>query len=164
MTSKFKVGDKVRGDNDYYGVTDRNMTMAEVTRVSDSGDYIDVKVLSHVDSEYIGETFMSLNTKYFKLVKDFTKADLKEGDIVTLRNGKVGLYSEDMSIDGLTIFNIEDDLTNNGSCKEELDIVKVERPVSYTTVYEREENAKEMTLKEICEALGYEVKIVKEDN
>ena len=47
---------------------------------------------------------------------------------------------------------------------ENNDIMKVERPVMYHTVFERDETVKEMTLDEICKALGYEVKIIKEED
>ncbi len=95
---------------------------------------------------------------------NFTKTDLQEGDKLTLRNGSVGYYSSDMNIDDLKEKHIEKDLTNNGYAGSELDIVKVERPSSYVTVYEREKNGvKEMTVEEISKELGYEVKIVKGD-
>lgn len=92
--------------------------------------------------------------------KKMRKSDLKYGDKLTLRNGAVGYYEEDMDIAGLEMHNIKNDLTNNGVSHEVLDIVKVERPV-YTTIFEREEEVKEMTVAEISKALGYNVKIVK---
>lgn len=94
----------------------------------------------------------------------FTKSDLRYGDKLTLRNGVSGFYrNEETYIDGLDEDNINDDLTNNGVCGSRLDIVKVERPRKYKTVYEREEEEKvrEMTVEEISKALGYEVKVVK---
>ena len=91
----------------------------------------------------------------------FTKSDLRYGDKLTLRNGKVGIYTGDETyIDGLCNCHINNDLTNNGSCGSELDIVKVERPRKYKTVYEREK-VREMTVEEISKELGYEVKVVK---
>lgn len=90
----------------------------------------------------------------------FTKSDLRYGDKLTLRNGVSGFYrNEETYIDGLYEDNINDDLTNNGDCGSRLDIVKVERPRKYKTVYEREK-ARKMTVKEISEALGYEVEVV----
>lgn len=41
-------------------------------------------------------------------------------------------------------------------------IIKIERP-NYYSVYEKEQHPKEMTIKEISEILGYDVKIVKEN-
>ena len=98
---------------------------------------------------------------------EFKKDDLKNGDIVTLRNGDrlVFVGSEDfidLSDDNdnclSDICDLEDDLTHYSY--EDSDIVKIERPVEYTTVFTRGE-VKEMTVEEISKALGYEVKVVK---
>ena len=98
---------------------------------------------------------------------EFKKDDLKNGDIVTLRNGDrlVFVGSEDfidLSDDNdnclSDICDLEDDFTHESY--EDSDIVKIERPVEYTTVFKREE-VKEMTVEEISKALGYEVKVVK---
>lgn len=92
----------------------------------------------------------------------FKKSDLRDGDKITFRNGKAGIYTGDETyIDGLCNCHINNDLTNNGSRGSELDIVKVERPRKYKTVYEREK-VREMTVEEICKALGYEVKVVED--
>lgn len=91
----------------------------------------------------------------------FKKSDLRDGDKITFRNGKAGIYTGDETyIDGLCNCHINNDLTNNGSRGSELDIVKVERPRKYKTVYEREK-VREMTVEEISKELGYEVKVVK---
>lgn len=42
-------------------------------------------------------------------------------------------------------------------------IIKIEVP-TYETLYDSSEEVKEMTMDEICKALGYNVKIVKEEN
>lgn len=93
-------------------------------------------------------------------IVEFTKANLQIGDKLTLRNGEVGYYEDKMSIGGLCENQIKEDLTNDGSMGKELDIIKVERP-TYTTMYEREVEVKEMTIEEISKELGYEVKVVK---
>ena len=91
---------------------------------------------------------------------EFKKDDLKNGDIVTLRNGDrlVFVGSEDfidLSDDNdnclSDICDLEDDFTHESY--EDSDIVKIERPVEYTTVFKREE-VKEMTVEEISKALG----------
>lgn len=96
-----------------------------------------------------------------------SKDDLKNGDIVTLRNGDRLVFVNgedfiDLSDDNdnclSDIRDLEDDLRHDSY--EDSDIVKVERPVEYTTVFTREE-VKEMTVEEISKALGYEVKVVK---
>lgn len=71
----------------------------------------------------------------------FTKKDLKVGDIITLRNGKKGKWNgEKFQVRDtcwLNEYNIENDLTNNGCCGSELDIVKVERQFKTEVVYKR---------------------------
>lgn len=96
----------------------------------------------------------------------FEKCDLQNGDILTDREGYISvyqdgeLYGETIEFDGL-----ENDLTAN--CKfynEKDDIVKVERPIKFETVFERkEEEVKEMTMEELCEHFGCQIKIVKEE-
>lgn len=88
----------------------------------------------------------------------FTKQDLKVGDRITLRNGSSRILDGYM-IGTLTYDEINEDLTNSGYLGSCLDIVKVERPKKYKTIYEREK-ARKMTVKEISEALGYEVEVV----
>ena len=71
----------------------------------------------------------------------FTKSDLKDGDIVTKRNGEkrtlVGKYLHNVKrASPLTYYT--EDLKDAGGLKEH-DIIKVERPVKYETVFERKE-------------------------
>ena len=96
-----------------------------------------------------------------------TKKDLKDGDIVTLRNGDRLILCDENFID-LSDENhnwisdldcLNNDLTYYNENDEENDVIKVERPVKYETVFEREE-VKELTVDEISEKLGYKVKVV----
>lgn len=107
-------------------------------------------------------------------LKDISKKEeLKEGDIVTLRNGdkliytpNSGEYSNDFQDIGdnnnylCDLSDLKDDLTYNGTDRDS-DIVKVERPVRIETVFERKDKAREMTVEEISKELGYDIKIVK---
>lgn len=74
--------------------------------------------------------------------KQFTKADLKDGDIVIYRNGNKrtvisnNLIAEDGYI-GKYLSEYNDELKGKGYNGS--DIVKVERPVKYETVFERKE-------------------------
>lgn len=114
----------------------------------------------------------------FEMNKQFTKKDLKNGDVVLRRNGNVDVVILDMGCllnqhhGGFYLSNINDDLTSVVS--DDWDIIAVRRltsPVGIdfrvfeydrgTLVYERKE-VEEMTLEEVCKALGKEVKIVKE--
>lgn len=110
---------------------------------------------------------------------------LKSGDIVVLRNGdkcKVFLDYKTKHYGKGIISNIVEKYFNGlieydnqliCSLSPLLDIVQIYRPRydsdvmsinldNYKLVWERKE-IKEMTMKEICEALGYDVKIKKED-
>lgn len=105
---------------------------------------------------------------------EFTKDDLKEFDIVEFRNGRQACVVNDyvfgqLSIGGFSAVTWLDDLTDRGT--DIYDIMKVYRPTDslpldkskwkdLPVVYERTE-VKEMTVEEISEALGYEVKVVK---
>jgi len=109
--------------------------------------------------------------------KKFTIWNLKEGDIITLRNGDRLIYleNENGSFADLTLEN--DNLVSNlfdfsdnlkfiadtrpiGVKKEKYDIIKVKRPILYNTIYEENENRKQMTIKEIEKALGYKIEII----
>lgn len=108
--------------------------------------------------------------KELKLVEEIMKKkDLKNGDIVTLRNGdRLVLCDEcfnDLSGDYSNrlcdLDELRDDLTYKAwDDDSSSDIVKVERPVKYETVFERGEEVKELTVDEISEKLGYKVKVV----
>lgn len=98
----------------------------------------------------------------------FNKGDIKEGDIITLRNGDRLLIDADKDVSDLSGKNnnpvyslhcFENDMTYR-SRNSNYDIVKVERPVEYSIVYDKEP-VREMTVEEISKALGYEVKVVK---
>ena len=109
--------------------------------------------------------------------KEFTKDDLRDFDIVLRRDGDVRIVIGDRIMDKEGYSNLKsyysDDLTSmvNGSHQ---DIMSVIRPVVLSdlsfdafeknlgrVVYERDETV-EMTLEEVCKALGKNVKIVKE--
>lgn len=100
----------------------------------------------------------------------FKKDDIQFGDIITTRNGERyvyadgHLYGEDATYyldceDYEDIFN--DKLTYCDKSEEEYDIIKIER--NEEVIYERDEEVREMTLQQIIDELGYEVKIIKEE-
>ena len=112
----------------------------------------------------------------------FTKADLKSGDVVLSVNGDVKIVCIETGTliqrDGFSsLYELTDDLKCIYSDKEDNfdDIVAVRRPKQPyecqfcafdegfgELVYERKDEPEEMTLEEICKALGKEIKIVKE--
>ena len=112
--------------------------------------------------------------------KEFTKADLKTGDVIRRRNGSVEILNRELGTlicdnGGWNNFeHIREDLTDDYVGKE-CDIIEVRRPKDKCDccfdamranaprgilVYERKE-VEEMTLAEVCKLLGKEIKIVK---
>lgn len=108
------------------------------------------------------------------------KSDLKSGYLVEYRNGLRRLVIES-SDNGFVLIGGKNEICNEGMNYEEdlrsttastLDIVKVfgipksmncfsvMEPSERNVIWKR--NPKKMTMKEICDALGYEVEIVKE--
>lgn len=154
---RFKVGDKVRVRKDLiagkcYG--EDNLSFVDDMEKY-KGKQFEIIKMSGCDYELDNSNY------YFNddmLEPAFTTQDLKVGDRITLRNGSSGIWDGYM-IGALTYDEINEDLTNSGNLGSSLDIVKVEKPKKYETIYEREK-ARKMTVKEISEALGYEVEVV----
>jgi len=112
-------------------------------------------------------------------MNNFTKKDLKNGDVVKLRNGQVYIVVLDtgtlVATDGyINISSIDEYLNIVSYCNNDFDIIQVRRPLDAgdcqfnafdydfgELVFERKE-VEEMTLAEVCKALGKEIKIVKE--
>ena len=106
--------------------------------------------------------------------KEFTKADLRTGDVILQRNGLVGIVNCDLEMiicrnGGWNDLDmVREDLTNESG--DIFDIVEVRRPTKKseccfdaithkwgTLVYGEVE---EMTLAEVCKLLGKNIKIV----
>ena len=115
--------------------------------------------------------------------KQFTKSDLKNGDIVELRNGERYVYIEKYndrfiySTDSDEVIvnlkdgeysrlgNYDDNLRYKGRGNCEYDIMKI---LDMSEFYKKtkwtweREKTEEMTLEEVCKELGRDIKIVKE--
>lgn len=142
---------------------------------------------SYADEDYYrGNGYEILEWKNF-MWQSFRKRDIKDGDVIVRRNGDVEIamikYNMFITKDGWNDFEyIGEDLTycdiygSNGW--EEYDIMQVYRPIkkygcvlkvfddddiSQVLLYDREkaEEDEEMTVEEICKALGRNIKIVK---
>ena len=134
-------------------------------------------------STYIEMDYTILEWSDFMKDKKFTKADLKNGDVVKLRNGDVIIYIENLkgfiASDCTYVANaFAADLKNVASCVDSYDIMQVRRPNGIsnccfhafrddcqfgTLIYDRERDdpdVEEMTMEEVCKALGKHVKIV----
>ena len=112
--------------------------------------------------------------------KKFTKADLKSGDVILRRDGSIEIVCLETGAlirrDGFNILDeLTDDLLSTFNDDDSDDIIAVRRPKQPyhcqfcafdeglgELVYERGDEPEEMTLDEICKALGKEIKIVKE--
>lgn len=141
---KFKIGDKVKVINCDSAGTD----CANFNKVSTITDIMNGSKYPYA-LKGITESFRE---KELELVeRQFTKSDLQDGDIITLRNGlkyrKVGgKIRTSYAIISLDCF------TENLKClwqgQKNIDVIKVERPTRYETVYERVEEDKKEILDE----------------
>lgn len=142
---KFKVGDKVRVIAKKHG---HGFNIGEIVKIEEISDR-DYKCSSLEKNElwWMGED-------EFTKVK-FIKSDLKDGDIVTYRNGLKKIVSGD-KLCGNDLFAplryYTEDLKDVDG-EEKNDIVKVERPVKYETVFEREEVLDETEKKYLAEVI-----------
>lgn len=77
MRRLFEVGDKIKGKkNNDYGITNEQMTLAEVIEVDDDEE-MNIKILEHNDKDNKGKEFWVTNTTdYFELVDNKTTISL----------------------------------------------------------------------------------------
>ena len=110
--------------------------------------------------------------------KQFTKADLRTGDVVKFRNGEIGIINGElktiiMKDKFAVLHHFTENLRYDGMNSKGQDIIAVRRPESVyhcqfcafekeygILIYERKE-VEEMTLAEVCKLLGKEIKIIK---
>ena len=101
---KFKVGDIVKGNSKSdkkYNITNSNMTMGKVTRVSNDGDTITIEVLEHKNMTFSDGEEYGVKSMCFDLVEEapklyngkivFTKGDrtFKTGHIYDVKDGRI---------------------------------------------------------------------------
>lgn len=117
---KFKVGDKVRVIKCSID-GERCKNLNKVSTITEIGEYLCYPYMLKDIREPFKENELAL------VEKQFTKSDLKDGDKLWENDDlftPLRYYTEDLKdVDG----------------EEEYDIVKVERPVQYETVFERKE-------------------------
>lgn len=136
---KFKVGDKVKVIAKKHG---HGFNIGEIVKIEEISDR-DYKCSSLKKDKlwWMGEDeFVEWK---------FTKSDLQNGDIVTYRDGRKKIVFEDKFYGSnhfvLLKYYTEDLKDIDG--EEENDIIKVERPVKYETVFERKEEILDETEK-----------------
>lgn len=150
---KFKVGDIIKGITDEkYSITNTSMYKAEV--ISTNGNEMTIKILKHKNSFAQEEEYSVKNSdKFFKLIEEhFTKSDLKNGDIVTYRSGDkrtvvAGNLINSSGYISKKLNQYTNELKDTVAGKN-LDIIKVERPAKYETVFESKEEILDKTEKE----------------
>lgn len=121
---KFRIGDKLKVIN------------IKHCQFCNIGEIVKVVDVEEICKRYSCRTSKGL-VFYFEeseLEKlDFTKADLKDGDKCTLKNGQV-IFVDKTSNYGFSNINEQLKYFN-----DDVSIVKVERPVKYETMFERKE-------------------------
>lgn len=152
---KFKVGDKVRvisarnEECGYEELVGNIYTVESIGTESDTG-------LKYVSLEETGYVPYLFNCELVNK-KQFTKSDLKDGDIVTYRNGdKRTVIAGNLINSNGYISKKLNQYTNelkDTVIGESLDIIKVERPVKYETVFEREEVLDEVEKKYLANVI-----------
>lgn len=135
---KFKVGDRVKiisKKNDEY--TTYGFEIGDICKIAKiENNRLTIK---KDKKDYSGFIF-----KYnVELVQEsqFTKADLKHGDKCTLKNGQVIFFDKTSEY---SFSSIDEQLRY---FNDDVSIVKVERPIKYETVFEREEEILDETEK-----------------
>lgn len=143
---KFRVGDRVR----------LNKNKKEFKYGRGPVGYAEVGTIERIDKDEYVVKFPSYSYWYGKeeelelVTPTFTKSDLKDGDIVTYRNGRRRIVKEDYLINDkgekqLSLQNYDNYLLDKDN-DSKFDIVKVERP-TYETVFERKEEILDETEK-----------------
>lgn len=156
---KYKVGDKIRivknDDNDFevgeiaiIGNIDEDVTYGIYCKNENNCEWL--RKIDILPLDYTWEDFLKcpIGTKViFESGKNLFKVDKDEyGD-------EFANMSDNFSYEELEGFKIK--YSDYGK------IIKIEEP-TYTTVYEPTEEVEEMTMEEVCKALGKQIKIVKE--
>ena len=169
---KYKVGDKVKLRDDLeVGERYGNCSFSDfMTHLK--GKTVTIRKVS-CGRYQLNESFHVVSEEMIEYVtnKITTKDELKKGDIITLENGNKLVIGCDVFF--LDIYNDNNDggkyedkcFNYDFTCKYRAgyDIVKVERPIGFETVYVRRKTKRKMTVAQICEQLGCDVEIIKQE-
>ena len=147
---KFKVGDKVKfiGEVANHSVHGENL-QADIEKYNNRFTISRISTTGYVEFKENECWCIEFDEIELILEKQFTKSDLQNGDIVTYRDGRKKIVFEDKFYGSnhfvLLKYYTEDLKDIDG--EEENDIIKVERPVKYETVFERKEEILDETEK-----------------
>ena len=145
---KFKVGDKVRVIKCSID-GERCKNLNKVSTITEIGEYLCYPYILKDIREPFKENELAL------VEKQFTKSDLKDGDIVTQRNGLKKMVFENKlygSNHFVSLTYYTEDLKDVDG-EEEYDIVKVERSTQYEEVFEREKILDEVEKKYLANVI-----------
>lgn len=147
---KYKVGDRVKDTEFGEGIVVEIETGTIQTSILVQFDNENKKLhdgngLSKEKHEKNKCCFYSQDTRLLKLIKSkqFTKSDLKDGDIVTYQNGNQRTLKGDILVDkeGFRVGNLKSYDSNLKNLNVQgNNIIKVERPTGYETVFKRKED------------------------
>ena len=147
---KFKVGDKVKfiGEVANHRVHGENL-QADIEKYNNRFTISRISTTGYVEFKENECWCIEFDEIELILEKQFAKSDLQNGDIVTYRDGRKKIVFEDKFYGSnhfvLLKYYTEDLKDIDG--EEENDIIKVERPVKYETVFERKEEILDETEK-----------------
>ena len=164
---KFKVGDKVKfiGEVANHRVHGENL-QADIEKYNNRFTISRISTTGYVEFKENECWCIEFDEIELILERQFTKSDLKDGDIVTQRNGlkkmvfENKLYGSNHFV-SLTYYT-EDLKDANGD--EEYDIIKIERPGKYNTIFERKEEildeVEKKYLANVIKPFRHEIKII----
>lgn len=157
---KFKVGDRVKVIARKHG---HCFNIGEVIKIKE------VNRESYMCSSLERNNIWWLRDDEVAEVK-FTKSDLKDYDIVTERNGKKRIVLERFlrdEIGEISLADFTENLKDVDGVREN-DIIKVERPVKYATVFERKEETLDETekryLTSVIKPFRHKIKSIEKTN
>lgn len=157
---KFKVGDRVKVIARKHG---HCFNIGEVIKIKE------VKREGYICSSLERNNIWWLRDDEVAEVK-FTKSDLKDYDIVTERNGKKRIVLERFlrdEIGEISLADFTENLKDVDGVREN-DIIKVERPVKYATVFERKEETLDETekryLTSVIKPFRHKIKSIEKTN
>lgn len=171
---RFEVGDRVKIVASTCGQTNCRDCVGGIYTITAYNPALNAYSLSTPHDDHYFWRYEEL--ELINMKKEFTKKDLRNGDYVKVRDGDVGIVLVDIGAitfgrQYMRLNDVSDDLiTSRNHDGDIMAVCRPNNPLECTIdifdrkrgelVYERKE-VEEMTLEEVCKALGKEIKIVK---
>lgn len=98
---KFKVGDKLTGNNDAYGVTNTKMKLGVVTEVNNESNMV-IRIVEHDDVYWVGKEYYCYNVKddEFTILNELPKTETPTSGDYSVDEGVLADY---ITIGNITI-------------------------------------------------------------